>query len=128
MKALLKNAQVEFAATRRFSRPVVASREISTPMKLRRASNQGAIAADKAAIETAQLQLDWCSSSPPSTAASASAGRSRQHRHANSTNPYHQPVQPIAVYFTLPKMNCQVMRKWPPTSACSSTHTTAATW
>jgi multidrug efflux system membrane fusion protein len=75
---------------------------------------EGAIAADKAAIETAQLQLDWCSiQSPIDGRIGLRLVDPGNMITANTTNlVIINQFQPIAVYFTLPENQLpQVLRK-----------------
>ena len=66
---------------------------------------QGAIEADKAAIETAQLQLDWCTiQSPINGKIGLRLVDPGNIITANTTNlVIINQIQPIAVYFTLPE-------------------------
>ena len=75
---------------------------------------QGAIEADKAAIETAQLQLDWCTiQSPINGKIGLRLVDPGNIITANTTNlVIINQFQPIAVYFTLPEDQLpQVLRK-----------------
>jgi multidrug efflux system membrane fusion protein len=58
--ALLKNAQAEYARYKALFAAGVVSKETLDADEAAQGQYQGAIEADKAAIETAQLQLDWC--------------------------------------------------------------------
>jgi membrane fusion protein, multidrug efflux system len=64
-EALLKNAQAEYARYKALFEAGVTSKETLDADEAAQGQYQGAIAADKAAIETAQLQLDWCSIQSP---------------------------------------------------------------
>jgi multidrug efflux system membrane fusion protein len=113
-EALLKNAQAEYARYKALFEAGVTSKETLDADEAAQGQYQGAIAADKAAIETAQLQLDWCSIHAPID------GRIGLRLvdpgniiTANSTNlVIINQFQPIAVYFTLPENQLpQVMHK-----------------
>ena len=74
-------------------------------MRPRQGQYQGAIEADKAAIETAQLQLDWCTiQSPINGKIGLRLVDPGNIITANTTNlVIINQFQPIAVYFTLPE-------------------------
>jgi multidrug efflux system membrane fusion protein len=113
-EALLKNAQAEYARYKALFDAGVASRETLDADEASQGQYQGAIAADKAAIETAQLQLDWCSiQSPIDGRIGLRLVDPGNIVTANSTNlVIINQFQPIAVYFTLPENELpQVMRK-----------------
>jgi multidrug efflux system membrane fusion protein len=113
-EALLKNAQAEFARYKALFEAGVVSRETLDADESTQGQYQGAIAADKAAIETAQLQLDWCSiQSPIDGRIGLRLVDPGNIVTANSTNlVIINQFQPIAVYFTLPENELpQVMRK-----------------
>jgi membrane fusion protein, multidrug efflux system len=104
-EALLKDAQAEYARYKALYDAGVTSKETLEADEATQGQYQGAIASDKAAIETAQLQLDWC------TIASPINGRIGLRLvdpgniiTANTTNlVIINQFQPIAVYFTLPE-------------------------
>jgi membrane fusion protein, multidrug efflux system len=113
-EALLKNAQAEFARYKALFEAGVVSKETLDADEAAMGQYQGAIQADKAAIETAELQLSWCTIQSPIT------GRIGLRLvdpgniiTANTTNlVVINQFQPIAVYFTLPENELpQVLRK-----------------
>ncbi len=113
-EALLKNAQAEYARYKALFEAGVTSRETLDADEATQGQYQGAIAADKAAIETAQLQLDWCSiQSPIDGRIGLRLVDPGNIITANTTNlVIINQFQPIAVYFTLPENEVpQVMRK-----------------
>ena len=112
-EALLKNAQAEFNRYKALYDAGVVSRETLDSDEATMGQYQGAIQADKAAVETAELQLSWCSIQSPIT------GRIGLRLvdpgniiAANTTNlVVINQFQPIAVYFTLPENQLpQVLR------------------
>ncbi|MDR3775104.1 MAG: efflux RND transporter periplasmic adaptor subunit [Terracidiphilus sp.] len=113
-EALLKNAQAEYARYKALFDAGVTSKETLDADEASQGQYQGAIAADKAAIETAQLQLDWCSiQSPINGRIGLRLVDPGNIITANTTNlVIINQFQPIAVYFTLPENDLpQVMRK-----------------
>jgi multidrug efflux system membrane fusion protein len=113
-EALLKNAQAEFARYKALFEAGVTSKETLDADEAAQGQYQGAIAADKAAIETAQLQLDWCSiQSPIDGRIGLRLVDPGNIITANTTNlVIINQFQPIAVYFTLPENELpQVMHK-----------------
>jgi multidrug efflux system membrane fusion protein len=113
-EALLKNAQAEFARYKALFQAGVVSKETLDADEASQGQYQGAIESDKAAIETAQLQLNWCTIQSPIT------GRIGLRLvdpgniiTANTTNlVIINQFQPIAVYFTLPENDLpQVLHK-----------------
>ncbi len=113
-EALLKNAQAEYARYKALFEAGVTSKETLDADEATQGQYQGAIAADKAAIETAQLQLDWCSiQSPIDGRIGLRLVDPGNIITANTTNlVIINQFQPIAVYFTLPENELpQVMRK-----------------
>jgi membrane fusion protein, multidrug efflux system len=66
-QALLKNAQAEFARYKALYDAGVVSRESMETQQAGFGQYTGQIAADKAAIESAQVQLSWCSIHAPIT-------------------------------------------------------------
>jgi multidrug efflux system membrane fusion protein len=113
-EALLKNAQAEYARYKSLFDAGVTSKETLDADEAAQGQYQGAIAADKAAIETAQLQLDWCSiQSPIDGRIGLRLVDPGNIITANSTNlVIINQFQPIAVYFTLPENELpQVLHK-----------------
>jgi len=113
-QALLKNAQAEYARYKALFEAGVTSKETLDADEAAQGQYQGAIAADKAAIETAQLQLDWCSiQSPIDGRIGLRLVDPGNIITANSTNlVIINQFQPIAVYFTLPENELpQVLHK-----------------
>ena len=104
-EALLKNAQAEYARYKALFDAGVTSKETLDADEAAQGQYQGAIAADKAAIETAQLQLDWCSiESPIGGKIGLRLVDPGNIITANTTNlVIINQFQPIAVYFTLPE-------------------------
>ncbi len=113
-QALLKNAQVEFARYKALYDAGVTSKETLDADEATQGQYLGAIEADKAAIETAQLQLDWCTiQSPINGRIGLRLVDPGNIITANTTNlVVINQFQPIAVYFTLPENELpQVLRK-----------------
>jgi multidrug efflux system membrane fusion protein len=113
-EALLKNAQAEYARYQSLFAAGVVSKETLDADEAAQGQYQGAIAADKAAIETAQLQLDWCSiQSPIDGRIGLRLVDPGNVITANTTNlVIINQFQPIAVYFTLPENDLpSVMRQ-----------------
>lgn len=113
-QALLKNAQAEYARYKALFDAGVVSKETLDADESLEGQYVGAIEADKAAIETAQLSLDWCTVKAPIR------GRIGLRLvdpgniiTANTTNlVVINQIQPIAVYFTLPENQLpQVLHK-----------------
>jgi multidrug efflux system membrane fusion protein len=104
-EALLKNAQAEYARYKSLYDAGVTSKETLDADEAAQGQYQGAIAADKAVIETAQLQLDWCSiQSPIDGRIGLRLVDPGNIVTANTTNlVIINQLQPIAVYFTLPE-------------------------
>ena len=104
-EALLKNAQAEYARYKALFEAGVTSKETLDADEAAQGQYQGAIAADKAAIETAQLQLDWCSiQSPIDGRIGLRLVDPGNMITANTTNlVVINQFEPIAVYFTLPE-------------------------
>ena len=101
-------------ATRRSSTRAWSQKRRWTPTRPRRASTRARSQADKAAIETAQLQLDWCSiQSPINGRIGLRLVDPGNIITANTTNlVIINQFQPIAVYFTLPENELpQVLHK-----------------
>ena len=81
-EALLKDAQAEFRRYTALFQAGVVSKETLDSDEAAQGQYEGAIQADKAAIETAQLQLDWCYHPVAHRRQDRlAAGRSRQHHH-----------------------------------------------
>jgi multidrug efflux system membrane fusion protein len=103
--ALLKNAQAEFKRYKALYDAGVVSKESMQSYEAGQGQYEGAIAADKAAVETAQLQLNWCYiQSPISGKIGLRLVDPGNIITANTTNlVIINQFQPIAVYFTLPE-------------------------
>ena len=103
--ALLKNAQAEYTRYKALYEAGVVSKEQLDLDLSNQGQYEGQIAADKAAIETAQLQLDWCSiQSPISGKIGLRLVDPGNIVTANTTNlVIVNQFEPIAVYFTLPE-------------------------
>jgi len=113
-QALLKNAQAEFARYKALYDAGVTSKEIMQSDEAAQGQYEGAIEADKAAVETAQLQLEWCTiQSPISGKIGLRLVDPGNIITANTTNlVIINQLQPIAVYFTLPETQLpQVLNK-----------------
>ncbi len=104
-EALLKNAQAEFTRYKALYAAGVVSKETVDADEASLGQYQGAIEADKAAIETAQLQLDWCTiQSPINGKIGLRLVDPGNIIAAGTTNlVVINQFQPIAVYFTLPE-------------------------
>jgi multidrug efflux system membrane fusion protein len=113
-EALLKNAQAEFARYKALYDAGVTSKETLQTDEAAQGQYLGAIEADKAAVETAQLQLNWCTiQSPINGKIGLRLVDPGNIITANTTNlVIINQFQPIAVYFTLPEDELpQVLRK-----------------
>jgi multidrug efflux system membrane fusion protein len=113
-QALLKNAQAEYARYKALYDAGVTSKETLDSDAAAQGQYQGAIEADKAAVEAAQLQLDWCSiQSPINGRIGLRLVDPGNIIAANATNlVVINQFQPIAVYFTLPENELpQVLQK-----------------
>jgi multidrug efflux system membrane fusion protein len=113
-EALLKNAQAEFARYKALYAAGVVSKEVMQTDEAAQGQYEGAIEADKAAVETAQLQLEWCTiKSPINGKIGLRLVDPGNIITANTTNlVIINQLQPIAVYFTLPENQLpQVLRK-----------------
>ena len=113
-EALLKNAAAEFARYKALYAAGVVSKETVDTDEAAQGQYLGAIEADKAAIETAQLQLDWCSiKSPINGRIGLRLVDPGNIITANTTNlVIVNQFQPIAVDFTLPESELpQVLQK-----------------
>ncbi|MGA8044051.1 MAG: efflux RND transporter periplasmic adaptor subunit [Terracidiphilus sp.] len=104
-QALLKNAQVEYKRYTALYQAGVVSKETLDADEASMGQYEGAIAADKAAVDNAQLQLDWCSiESPIDGKIGLRLVDPGNIISANSTNlVIINQLRPIAVYFTLPE-------------------------
>lgn len=104
-QALLKNAQAEFARYKALYAAGVVSKETMDADEAQQGQYEGAIESDKAAIETAQLQLNWCSiQSPINGKIGLRLVDPGNIITANTTNlVIINQFRPIAVYFTLPE-------------------------
>jgi membrane fusion protein, multidrug efflux system len=104
-EALLKDAQAEYARYQALYDAGVTSKETLDADAATQGQYQGAIQSDKAAIETAQLQLDWCQiQSPINGRIGLRLVDPGNIITANTTNlVIINQFQPIAVYFTLPE-------------------------
>ena len=113
-EALLKNAQAEFARYKALYDAGVTSKEVMQTDEAAQGQYLGAIEADKAAVETAQLQLEWCTiKSPIDGKIGLRLVDPGNIIAAGTTNlVVINQMQPIAVYFTLPEDELpQVLRK-----------------
>ncbi|MGD0098015.1 MAG: efflux RND transporter periplasmic adaptor subunit [Terracidiphilus sp.] len=104
-EALLKNAQAEYARYKALFDAGVVSKESMQGYESSQGQYQGAIESDKAAIETAQLQLSWCSiQSPIDGKIGLRLVDPGNIIAANTTNlVVINQLEPIAVDFTLPE-------------------------
>jgi len=104
-EALLKNAAAEFARYKALYAAGVVSKETMDSDEAAQGQYLGAIESDKAGIETAQLQLDWCSiKSPINGRIGLRLVDPGNIITANTTNlVIVNQFQPIAVDFTLPE-------------------------
>jgi len=113
-EALLKNAKAEFARYKALYDAGVVSKEVMQADEAAQGQYEGAIESDKAAVETAQLQLNWCTiQSPINGKIGLRLVDPGNIITANTTNLIIiNQFQPIAVYFTLPEDQLpQVLRK-----------------
>jgi len=113
-EALLKNAQAEYARYKALYAAGVVSKETLDADEATQGQYQGAIESDKAAIETAQLQLSWCYiQSPINGRIGLRLVDPGNIITANTTNlVIINQFRPIAVYFTLPENELpQVLQK-----------------
>ncbi len=113
-QALLKNAQAEYNRYKALYAAGVVSKETLDANEAQLGQYQGAIQSDNAAIETAQLQLNWCSiQSPINGKIGLRLVDPGNIITANSTNlVVINQLHPIAVYFTLPESQLpQVLRR-----------------
>jgi multidrug efflux system membrane fusion protein len=113
-QALLKNAQAEFARYKALYDAGVVSKESMEAQQASMGQYTGQIEADRAAIQSAQLQLNWCSiQSPISGKIGLRLVDPGNIITADTTNlVVINQFQPIAVYFTLPETQLpQVLQK-----------------
>lgn len=113
-EALLKNAQAEYNRYNALYAAGVVSKETMEADLAAQGQYEGAIESDKAAIETAQLQLEWCTiQSPISGKIGLRLVDPGNIITANTTNlVIINQFQPISVYFTLPENELpQVLHK-----------------
>jgi len=104
-EALLKNAAAQSARSKALYAAGVVSKESMEADAAAQGQYQGAIESDKAAIESAQLQLSWCSiQSPINGRIGLRLVDPGNIITANTTNlVIINQFRPIAVYFTLPE-------------------------
>jgi multidrug efflux system membrane fusion protein len=104
-QALLKDAQAQYARYKALYDAGVTSKETLDTDAATQGQYQGAIEADNAAIEAAQLQLDYCTiQSPINGRIGLRLVDPGNMITANTTNlVVINQFQPIAVYFTLPE-------------------------
>jgi multidrug efflux system membrane fusion protein len=104
-EALLKNAQAEYKRYKALFDAGVVSKETLDADEANQGQYRGAIESDKAAIETAQLQLDWCAiQSPISGKIGLRLVDPGNIITANTTSlVVINQFEPIAVDFTLPE-------------------------
>jgi multidrug efflux system membrane fusion protein len=113
-QALLKDAQAQYARYKALYDAGVTSKETLDADEATQGQYLGAIEADKAAIETAQLQLDWCSIQSPINGRIGLRLVDPGNIIAAGTSNLViiNQFQPMAVYFTLPENRLpQVLRK-----------------
>jgi multidrug efflux system membrane fusion protein len=113
-QALLKNAQAQFARYKALYDAGVVSKEVMQADEAAQGQYLGAIEADKAAVETAQLQLNWCTiKSPINGRIGLRLVDPGNIITANTTNlVIINQFQPISVNFTLPENQLpQVLHK-----------------
>jgi multidrug efflux system membrane fusion protein len=113
-EALLKNAAAQYARSQALYAAGVVSKESMELDESAQGQYQGAIQSDKAAIENAELQLNWCYiQSPINGKIGLRLVDPGNIITANTTNlVIINQVRPIAVYFTLPESQLpQVLAK-----------------
>lgn len=105
-EALLKDAKAQYARYKALYDAGVVSKESMESYQSTQGQYEGAIQSDKAAIETAQLQLDWCTiHSPINGRIGLRLVDPGNIITANTTNlVIINQFQPMAVYFTLPQV------------------------
>lgn len=104
-EALLKDAQTQYGRYKALFEAGVVSKETMETDEATQGQYLGAIQSDKASIETAQLQLNWCSiQSPINGRIGLRLVDPGNIITANTTNlVIINQFRPIAVYFTLPE-------------------------
>ena len=104
-QALLKNAQAEFSRYKALYAAGVVSKETMDADEAQQGQYEGAITSDEAAVENAQLQLNWCYiQSPINGKIGLRLVDPGNIITANTTNlVIINQFKPIAVYFTLPE-------------------------
>jgi multidrug efflux system membrane fusion protein len=113
-QALLKNAQAQYARYKALYEAGVVSKEVMETDAATQGQYEGAIASDKAAVQSAQLQLNWCSiQSPINGRIGLRLVDPGNIVTANTTNlVVINQFEPMAVYFTLPENQLpQVLHK-----------------
>jgi len=113
-QALLKNAQAEYNRYKALYAAGVVSKEALDADEAQQGQYEGAIQSDNAAIETAQLQLNWCYiQSPIDGKIGLRLVDPGNIISANSTNlVVINQLKPIAVFFTLPESQLpQVLKR-----------------
>jgi multidrug efflux system membrane fusion protein len=113
-QALLRNAQAEYKRYTALYQAGVVSKETLDADEAAMGQYEGAIAADQAAVDNAQLQLNWCSiQSPINGKIGLRLVDPGNIISANTTNlVIINQLRPIAVYFTLPENQLpQVLHK-----------------
>lgn len=113
-EALLKNAAAQYARSKALYAAGVVSKESMELDESAQGQYEGAIQSDKAAIENAELQLNWCYiQSPINGKIGLRLVDPGNIITANTTNlVIINQVRPIAVYFTLPESQLpQVLAK-----------------
>ena len=112
--ALLKNAQAQYARYKALYDAGVVSKEVMETDAATQGQYEGAIETDKAAVQSAQLQLNWCSiQSPINGRIGLRLVDPGNIVTANTTNlVVINQFEPMAVYFTLPENQLpQVLHK-----------------
>jgi len=113
-QALLKNAQAEFGRYKALFDAGVVSKESMQSYQAAQGQYEGSIESDKALVETAQLQLNWCTiQSPINGKIGLRLVDPGNIITANTTNlVIINQFQPISVNFTLPQVQLpQVLQK-----------------
>lgn len=110
-QALLKNAQAEYRRYTALYQAGVVSKETLDADEAAMGQYEGAISADKAAVDNAQLQLSWCYiQSPINGKIGLRLVDPGNIISANTTNlVIINQLRPIAVYFTLPENQLPVV-------------------
>jgi multidrug efflux system membrane fusion protein len=113
-QALLKNAQAQYARYKALYDAGVVSKEVMETDAATQGQYEGAIESDKATVEAAQLQLNWCYiQSPINGRIGLRLVDPGNIITANTTNlVIINQFEPMAVYFTLPENQLpQVLKK-----------------